>query len=108
MNFFNKIIEFIHSTKVLQQFKDVDALGLFSNPWFLVTLICLLGYMAYKQNFREIIIIIGLGCWHISGTDYMATLIVDDEIQLAKVIPVVFGATCILGVIVYMYFGGSE
>jgi len=109
MGFFNKIIEFIHSTKVLQQFKDVDALGLFSNPWFLVPLICLLGYMAYKQNFREIIIIIiGLGCWHISGTDYMATLIVDDEIQLAKVLPVVFGAACILGVIVYMYFGGSE
>ena len=109
MGFFNKIIEFIHSTKVLQQFKDVDALGLFSNPWFLVPLICLLGYMAYKQNFREIIIIIiGLGCWHISGTDYMATLIVDDEIQLAKVLPVVFGAACILGVIIYMYFGGSD
>ena len=109
MGFFNKVIEFIHSTKVLQQFREVDALGLFSNPWFLVPLICLLGYMAYKQDFREIIIIIiGLGCWHISGTDYMATLIVDDEIQLAKVLPVVFGAACILGVIIYMYFGGSE
>jgi hypothetical protein len=109
MNFFNKVIEFIHSTKVLQQFKEVDAACLFSNPWFLVPLICLLGYMAYKQDFREIIIIvIGFACWHISGTQYMATLIVNDEIQLAKVLPVVFGAACILGVIVYMYFGGSD
>ena len=109
MNFFNKVIEFIHSTEVLQQFKEVDAAGLFSNPWFLVPLICLLGYMAYKQDFREIIvIIIGFGCWHISGTEYMATLIVNDEIQLAKVLPVVFGAACILGVIIYMYFGGSD
>ena len=109
MNFFNKVIEFIHSTKVLQQFKEVDAAGLFSNPWFLVPLICLLGYMANKQDFREIIIIIiGFACWHISGTQYMATLIVNDEIQLAKVLPVVFGAACILGVIIYMYFGGSD
>ena len=109
MNFSNKVIEFIHCTEVLQQFKAVRAAGLFSNPWFLVPLISLLGYMAYKQDFREIIvIIIGFGCWHISGTEYMATLIVNDEIQLAKVLPVVFGAACILGVIIYMYFGGSD
>ena len=109
MDFLNKIVEFIHSTQVLQQFKEVDAPGLFSNPWFLVPLICLLGYMAYKQDFREIIIlVIGFVCWHISGTQYMATLIVDDEIQLAKVLPVVFGAACILGLIVYMYFGQSD
>ena len=109
MDFFTKIIEFIHSTQVLQQLKEVDALGLFANPWFLVPFICLLGYMLYKQDFKEIIVIvIGFGVWHISGTEYMATLIVDDEIQLAKVLPVVFGAACLLGVIIYMYFGKSD
>ena len=109
MGFFTKIVEFIDSTQVLQQLKEVDAVGLFTNPWFLVPLICLIGYMLYKQDFKEIIvIIIGFGCWHISGTEYMNTLIVDDEIQLAKVLPVVFGAACILGVIIYMYFGRSD
>ena len=109
MNFLNKIFEFIHSTQVLQQFKEVDALGLFTNPWFLVPFLCLLGYMLYKQEFREMIIIfIGFGVWHISGTEYMATLIVDDEVQLAKVLPVVFGSACILGVVIYMYFGRSD
>jgi hypothetical protein len=109
MDFFMKIIEFIQSTQVLQQFKEVDAVGLFTNPWFLVPLVCLIGYLLYKQDFREIIvIIIGFGVWHISGTEYMATLIVDDEIQLAKVLPVVFGAACILGIIIYMYFGRSD
>ena len=109
MGFFTKIVEFIDSTQVLQQLKEVDAVGLFTNPWFLVPLICLIGYMLYKQDFKEIIvIIIGFGCWHISGTEYMNTLIVDDEIQLAKVLPVVFGAACILGVIIYMYFGKSD
>jgi len=109
MDFLTKIVEFIHSTQVLQQFKEVDAGGLFTNPWFLVPFLCLLGYMLYKQDFREIVvIIIGFGCWHISGTEYMNTLIVGEEIQLAKVLPVVFGAACSLGVIIYMYFGKSD
>jgi len=109
MDFLTKIAEFIHSTQVLQQFKEVDALGLFTNPWFLVPFICLIGYMLYKQDFREIVVIfIGFGCWHLSGTEYMQTLIVNNEIQLAKVLPVVFGAACILGVIIYMYFGRSD
>jgi len=109
MEFFNKVVEFIHSTQVLQQFKDVDTVGLFTNPWFLVPFICLIGYMLYKQDFREIlIIIIGFACWHISGTEYMATLIVNDEIQLAKVLPVVFGAACVLGIVIYLYFGKSD
>ena len=109
MDFFTKIVEFIHSTQVLQQFKEVDPGGLFTNPWFLVPFLCLLGYLLYKQDFKEIIVIfIGLGCWHISGTEYMATLIIGNEVQLAKVLPVVFGAACLLGVVIYMYFGRSD
>jgi hypothetical protein len=109
MGFFTKIADFIESIQVIEQFKAVDAVGLFTNPWFLLPLLCLLGYLLYKQNFKEIIIlVIVFGCWHISGTEYMNTLIVDDEVQLAKVLPVVFGAACILGVIIYMYFGRSD
>jgi len=36
MGFFEKIVEFILSTQVLQHFKEVYAAGLFTNPWFLV------------------------------------------------------------------------
>ena len=109
MEFLHKIVDFINSTQVLQQFRDIDAAGLFTNPWFLVPFLCLIGYMLYKQNFREIFIIfIGFGCWHISGTEYMATLIVDDEVQLAKVLPVVFGGACVLGIVIYLYFGKGE
>lgn len=109
MGFFDKVVNFIHSTQVLQQFKEVDPGGLFTNPWFLVPFICLIGYMLYKQDFREIVIIvIGIGCWILSGTEYMNSLIVDGEIQLAKVLPVVFGAACILGLVIYLYFGKSD
>ena len=109
MEFLTKIVDFIHSTKVLEQFREVDATGLFTNPWFLVPFICLVGYLLYKQDFKEIVlIVIGFICWHISGTEYMNTLIVDNEVQLAKVLPVVFGAACLLGIIIYMYFGRSD
>ncbi len=109
MEFLTKIVDFINSTQVLDQFREVDAVGLFTNPWFLVPFIGMLGYMLYKQDFKEIVVIfIGLLLWHISGTEYMATLIVGDEIQLGKVLPVVFGAACLLGVVIYMYFGRSD
>jgi TRAP-type mannitol/chloroaromatic compound transport system permease large subunit len=109
MDFLTKIVDFINSTQVLEQFKEVDAVGLFTNPWFLVPFIGLLGYMLYKQDFKEIIVIgIGFLLWHISGTEYMATLIVGDELQLSKVLPVVFGAACLLGIVIYMYFGKSD
>jgi hypothetical protein len=109
MDFLTKIVDFINSTQVLDQFREVDAVGLFTNPWFLVPFIGLLGYMLYKQDFKEIVVIfIGLLLWHISGTEYMATLVVGDELQLAKVLPVVFGAACLLGIVIYMYFGKSD
>ena len=109
MDFLTKIVDFINSTQVLEQFREVDAVGLFTNPWFLVPFLGLLGYMLYKQGFKEIVVIfIGLLLWHISGTEYMATLIVGDELQLAKVLPVVFGAACLLGIVIYMYFGRSD
>ncbi len=109
MEFLTKIVDFINSTQVLDQFREVDAVGLFTNPWFLVPFIGMLGYMLYKQDFKEIVVIfIGLLLWHISGTEYMATLIIGDEIQLGKVLPVVFGAACLLGVVIYMYFGRSD
>jgi hypothetical protein len=109
MDFLTKIVDFINSTQVLDQFREVDAVGLFTNPWFLVPFIGLLGYMLYKQDFKEIVVIfIGLLLWHISGTEYMATLIIGDELQLSKVLPVVFGAACLLGIVIYMYFGRSD
>ncbi len=58
MEFFTKIVDFIVYTQVGKQFKEVDFGALFTNPWFLVPFICLIGYLLYKQNFKEIILII--------------------------------------------------
>ena len=106
--FFGKIVDFMSSTHIPQQIQDVDAGGLFTNPWFMVPLVSLIGWNIYKQAFREIIIIIAIiGIWYLSGTHYMQTLIVDGELQIGKILPVMFGGAAVLGFVIYMFFGRS-
>ncbi len=107
--FFGKIIAFADSTKLPEQLRDVDYAGLFTNPWFLVPFIALVGYLLYKQKWRDILFVaIFFGIWYVSGTDYMKTLVVGDELQVKKVLPVLFGGAVVLGIIIYMLFGRSD
>jgi hypothetical protein len=106
--FFGKIIHFMEATHLPQQIKDVDVSGLFTNPWFLVPFVSLMGWNIYKQAFKEIILILlFIGVWYVSGTDYMQTLIVNGELQIGKILPVMFGGAALLGLVIYIYFGRS-
>ena len=106
--FFGKIIDFMASTHIPQQIQDVDAGGLFTNPWFLVPFLSLMGWNVYKQSFKDIVLIlIVIGVWYLSGTHYMQTLIVDGELQIGKILPVMFGGAAVLGFVIYMFFGRS-
>jgi hypothetical protein len=108
-NFFQKILDFIQQTHVIEQIREVDAAGLFMNPWFLVPFIGLIGYLLFKKSFRDIaILLIFIGVWWVSGTDYMQTLIVKDEIQIRKILPVIAGGAAALGVVIYLLFGRSD
>ncbi len=108
-SFFDKIFGFIESTELPQQITDVDYAGLFTNPWFLVPFVCFVGYLIYKQKWRDIIfVIIFIGIWFVSGTDYMQTLVVGEELQVNKVLPVLFGGAVVLGVVIYLLFGRSD
>jgi hypothetical protein len=49
-----------------------------------------------------------MGVWYASGTPYMQTLVVNGEVQVAKVLPVVFGGAAILGLIIYLLLGRSD
>ena len=107
--FFGKIIAFVDSTQLPRQLSEVDYVGLFSNPWFLVPLIAILAYMLYKQKWRDIIfLLIFIGVWWASGTDYMQSLVVDGEVQIKKILPVMFGGAVVLGFVIYMLFGRSD
>lgn len=106
--FFAKIGAWLQTTNLPTQIKDVDVAGLFTNPWFLIPFIALVGYLIWKQSFNElIIIVIFIVLWWLSGTEYMKTLVVDGELQINKVLPVLAGASVVLGFIVYLFFGRS-
>ncbi|MCI5224334.1 MAG: hypothetical protein D3924_17115 [Candidatus Electrothrix sp. AR4] len=106
--FFTKIGAWIQSTNIPEQAKDVDIVALFTNPWFIVPFAVLVAYLIWKQSFIELIIIaIFVLIWWVSGTEYMQTLIVDGELQIKKILPVLAGASAVLGFIIYLFFGRS-
>ncbi len=106
--FLGRISELISSTQIPRQISEVDAGGLFSNPIFLVPFVAFIGWELYKKQFKEIVVIALLvGVWYLSGTHYMQTLIVNGELQIGKILPVMFGGAAVLGIIIYMYFGRS-
>lgn len=110
---FGAIIEsvgrFVQETNLPKQIKDVDYMGLFTNPWFLVPFVSSTGYLLYKQAFRDLIILgIILGVWYVSGTPYMQTLVVGGELRVVKILPVLFGGAGILGLLIYLLLGRSD
>jgi hypothetical protein len=109
MEIWTKFSAWFESTHLQQQIKDVDYLGLFSNPWFIVPFGLMIIYMVWKQKWRDLIIItVFVGVWWVSGTEYMNTLIVGDELQINKILPVIFGGAGALGVVIYLLFGRSD
>ena len=108
-DFFTKILDFIDSTKLPEQIKEVDYIGLSTNPWFLVPFVIFVLYLLYKQKWRDIIFVaVFIGIWWVTGTDYMQTLVVGEELQVKKVLPVMFGGAAILGLLIYLLFGRSD
>ncbi len=108
-DFFAKILTWFESTHLQAQVVDVDYVGLFSNPWFLVPFILIVGYLLYKQAFRDLIVIVAfIAVWWVSGTEYMNTLVIGDELQMNKILPVLFGGAALLGFLIYLFFGRSD
>ncbi len=109
MGFFDKIMSWVDSTHVVEQVADVDFAGLFTNPWFLVPLVVLVLYLLWKQSFKDLILIaIFISVWWLSGTAYMDTLVIGDELQIGKILPVLFGGACAMGFVIYLFFGRSD
>jgi hypothetical protein len=109
MQFLTNLKEWFVSTQIPEQIKDVDYVGLFCNPWFVVPFSLMVCYMLFKKKWTDLIIItIFVGVWWVSGTDYMNSLLVNGEIQISKILPVVFGGAAVLGFVIYLLFGRSD
>lgn len=109
MEILTKIAQWFESTNIDQQLRAVDYMGILTNPWFMVPFVIMIAYMLYKQRWTQIIItIVGAGVWYFSGTDYAKSLLVNGEIDINKVLPVMFGGAIVLGFVVYLLFGRSD
>ena len=47
-NFLQSLLDLLHQTRVIEQVREVDAAGLFTNPWFMVPFVGLMGYLLFK------------------------------------------------------------
>ena len=108
-DFFAKIMAWVDSTHIQEQVANVDYIALFTNPWFLVPFVLVVVYLLYKQAFRDLIVIAAfVGIWWVSGTEYMNTLVVGEELDIKKILPVLFGGAALIGFIIYLFFGRSD
>jgi hypothetical protein len=109
MELWNKIVAWYDSTKVHEQIRDVDYVGLFTNPWFVVPFACIVVWFVFKQKWKDIIILaVFIAVWWVSGTTYMQTLTVNGELQIDKILPLLFGGAAAMGLVIYLLFGRSD
>lgn len=108
-NLITRITDFISASGVMEQVRQVDVSGLFSNPYFLVPFCLLIGYFLYRQAFTNIGLTgIFIGMWAFSGSAMMQNLIVDNELQIGKILPVAAIWLLAVGAAVYLLFMRSD
>ncbi|OGQ99208.1 MAG: hypothetical protein A2505_08050 [Deltaproteobacteria bacterium RIFOXYD12_FULL_55_16] len=107
--FLGQIVDFFNSTNVPQQLREIDARGLFTNPWFLAPFIAFIFYNLYKQALNTLVMTsLGFGLWFFSGSSYMEGLVVNGFLQLDKVLPVAGVFIGALAIAVYFLFMRSD
>ena len=108
-DFLISFFDLISNSLLIEQIQDVDVKGLFTNPWFLVPFVGLVGWWCYKQAFNNLVLLaLGLGLWWFTGTPYATGLVVDGEIQAGKILPVAGVGVGALLVIIYLFFIRSD
>lgn len=104
-----KLKGFVEATQIVEQINSVDPKGLFTNPYFMVPFVIMIGYMIYKQEINNLIVIaVLIGWWIFSGTPYMQDLSNEDGIQLGKVLPVAGAGVATMALFVYVFFIRSD
>ncbi|MDH5298902.1 MAG: hypothetical protein OEV91_07775 [Desulfobulbaceae bacterium] len=106
---FAQLVEFFNSTQIPAQFHAVDVKGLFTNSYFLVPFIGILGYMLFKRAINGMILLgTGIGLWIFSGTPFVREIYVDGQMQADKILPVAGVGVVVIAVVVYILFIRSD
>lgn len=105
LDFINPVIDFFNQTQVAAQLRTVDIQGLFFNPWFMVPFSGLILWWLYTQAISKLAITaLAFGLWLFSGSTYSKNLIVNNELQLDKVWPLVLVGMISVAIIIYLVF----
>ncbi len=103
------IMNFIINTQIPTQIQAVDVRGLFTNSYFLVPFVGLMGYLLFNKAIKSVILIgTGFGVWIFSGSSYMQGILVEGNLQAEKVLPIVGFGIIVVGVIIYVLFIRSD
>jgi len=106
---FTPVVDFINYTQLLEQIRQVDVKGLFTNPWFLVPFIAQIGWWFYKQALNSLACTaMAIGVWWFSGTSYAQQMVINGELQLGKVLPVAGVGLVVIVLLVYLFFIRSD
>jgi hypothetical protein len=108
-DFLISFFDMISNSLLIEQIRDVDVKGVFTNPWFLVPFIGLVGWWCYKQAVNNLVLLLlVIGLWWFSGTPYAQDLVVDGEIQAGKILPVAGVSVAAILVVIYLFFIRSD
>jgi len=109
LEFLDPVLDFIVKTEVPKQIDSIDYKGLFGNGWFMVPYISIILWNLYKKEINSIIVIVLFtGSWAFFGTPYMKETLAQDTIPLGKILPLIAGACCVLGIILYRMLFKSD
>lgn len=107
--FLVSIADWIVGTQVPEQIRAVDVKGLFQNAYFLVPFISLIIYYLYKQAINNLVIMaLVVTLWWFSGTTFVQGAVVNGELQLSKVLPIIGIGLGAIAVIIYLAFIRSD
>ncbi|MFZ5761186.1 MAG: hypothetical protein ACOY4H_13280 [Thermodesulfobacteriota bacterium] len=108
-DFLTAVMDFLNSTELPQQLRQVDVKGLFTNPWFLVPFVAQVGWWLYKQAFNSLVCTgLAISVWWFTGSEYARGLVVDGHLQLGKVLPVAGVGLGVIIVLAYLFFIRSD
>lgn len=100
---------FVQRTQIPRQIRKVDVRGLFTNLYFLIPFLAVVGHFLYRKAVNSLILLaLGVGVWIVSGSPLMHGLVINGVVQVGKILPVMGVGVVVIAVVVYVVFIRSD
>ncbi len=106
---YEELTAWIDSSALHQQVQNVDAAGLFTNPWFIVPFLVFVATCLYQKNIMTLVFAgVVIGAWYLCGTELMRGIVGDGGPNMDKIFPVLAVGAVVALVVVIFFFGRSD